>query len=60
MKQPLRDRGYLGSGGIARFRDALWASVAGGKGTSRATSENIAAKAKVQRKKIYKSLGAGL
>jgi hypothetical protein len=59
-KEKFRARGYLGSGGIGRFRDSLWAVVVGHqKLTSTLKPEKIAAMAEKSRETVFKALGRG-
>ncbi len=57
-KSEFRDRGFLGSGGIGRFRDTLWAATIGRK-ISKLKPERKAALAESQRKRVREELGAG-
>lgn len=57
-KEEFRRGGYLGSGGIARFRDRLWASVLGAEHKiSRMQPEKIAELAKQNKQKIISKSG---
>jgi DGQHR domain-containing protein len=56
-KKKFKQRGYLGSGGIARFRDSLWAVVDDNhKITNKTKSEKIAALAKRNRDLVWSDL----
>jgi DGQHR domain-containing protein len=55
-KTKFRDRGYLGSGGIGRFRDTLWAVVIGRRQMRRRKPETITKWAEKNRKKIFSEL----
>lgn len=52
-KAQFKELGYLGSGGIARFRDTLWCAVAGGLTVADLDPEDISDKARELRGKIY-------
>jgi DGQHR domain-containing protein len=54
-KSKFKERGFLGSGGIARFRDLLWASAIGNK-AGRFKQERIAKLAEKNRSEIYRRL----
>jgi hypothetical protein len=57
-KEKFKARGYLGSGGIGRFRDTLWAAVIGKrKLTMTLKAEKIAIMAERNRETVFKSLG---
>lgn len=51
-KKEFKDRGYLGSGGIGRFRDTLWAVMIGNKNLPK-SSEKIAELAEKNKKTVY-------
>ena len=54
-KSRFREKGYLGSGGIGRFRDTLWAAIRGGE-LRGLTADEIALKAEKNKKYIYDQL----
>jgi DGQHR domain-containing protein len=57
-KEKFKARGYLGSGGIGRFRDTLWAAVSGQKKLVRTLkAEKIAMMAEKNRETVFKALG---
>jgi hypothetical protein len=51
-KSRFQKRGYLGSGGIGRLRDILWAAVSGRKNLARMKPETVSALAATARKEI--------
>jgi DGQHR domain-containing protein len=56
-KEKFKARGYLGSGGIGRFRDSLWAVISGNrKLTSKTKPESIANFASENRGLVFKEL----
>lgn len=55
-KSDFKSKGYLGSGGLARFRDSLWAAVGGKRITNQATAEQIAQYASSSRAKVRMEL----
>jgi DGQHR domain-containing protein len=56
-KERFKERGYLGSGGIGRFRDSLWAVVVGSHRLNKKLKpETIAALAEKNRGKVFKGL----
>ncbi len=58
-KTKFKQRGYLGSGGIGRFRDSLWAVACGDRKLSRLQSSEMIAKfAKENRGKVNKQLAS--
>ncbi len=59
-KTKFKERGYLGSGGIGRFRDSLWAVAAGDRKLTRKNKEEtIRQWAEENRATIFESLGRG-
>jgi hypothetical protein len=57
-KGDFRDKGYLGSGGLARFRDTLWvAATSMKKVTPRVTVERLADLASASRGRVRSQLG---
>jgi hypothetical protein len=57
-KEEFKRGGYLGSGGIARFRDRLWASVLGAERTSsRMQPDKLAVLAEQNKRKISSKSG---
>lgn len=57
-KDKFKERGYLGSGGIGRFRDSLWAVVAGKNKIGKTTKpEELSALADQNRQLVYSKLG---
>jgi DGQHR domain-containing protein len=57
-KEEFKKRGYLGSGGIGRFRDMLWSAASGAENLARITPERRAEIAADYRNKIYRQLAA--
>jgi DGQHR domain-containing protein len=55
-KQDFKSKGFLGSGGIGRFRDTLWAASLGTKSVSRLQPEKKAKIAATHRERIYSEL----
>jgi hypothetical protein len=55
-KGDFKQKGFLGSGGIGRFRDALWAASVGRKKITRLSPETRARLAADHRQKIYADL----
>jgi len=55
-KTEFKERGFLGSGGIARFRNILWAAVFRNNKIGDMTSEVIAKKAQENRDRVFKDL----
>lgn len=59
-KESFKARGYLGSGGIGRFRDTLWAAVIAQKKLTKALkAEKIAMMAEKNREVVFSALGKG-
>ena len=56
-KGDFRHKGYLGSGGLARFRDTLWVAAMASKPVPRATTEKLAELAGSIRAEIKSKLG---
>jgi len=56
-KKELKNRKYLGSGGIGLFRDTLWAAMKTKRDLRRAKPEKIAEFASEMRSHIFKALG---
>lgn len=52
-KSDFKKKGFLGSGGIGRFRDTLWAATTGKERIGRLSEEKIAQLAERNRAKIY-------
>lgn len=52
-KTDFKKKGYLGSGGIGRFRDALWAASLSKKKLGRASQQTISNLAETNRQKIW-------
>jgi DGQHR domain-containing protein len=55
-KRDFKNRGYLGSGGIAKFRDTLWAATLSDESVARFGDDKKAALAAAHHAKIEKSL----
>jgi DGQHR domain-containing protein len=55
-KSEFKTRGYLGSGGIARFRDTLWSALIGTEDVSSWDEDKLGDKANANRSKIYAAL----
>jgi DGQHR domain-containing protein len=55
-KTEFRNKGYLGSGGIGRFRDTLWAASLATRSISRLAEESKAEIADAHKRKIYSEL----
>jgi len=59
-KGDFRDKGYLGSGGLARFRDTLWvAATSTRKLPARLDTEKLAELASKNRGRVRSQLGQG-
>jgi len=57
-KDKFKERGYLGSGGIGRFRDTLWAVIAGNQRITKDTKTNEVSKlAEKNRQLVFSKLG---
>jgi DGQHR domain-containing protein len=56
-KDKFKERGYLGSGGIGRFRDSLWAVVAGKNRIRKGKPEDVSAIANQNRQLVFSKLG---
>lgn len=56
-RSEFREKGFLGSGGLARFRDSLWAAVVSNKKVGRLRPETLAKLAKESRDKVRSQLG---
>ena len=57
-KGDFKHKGYLGSGGLARFRDTLWAAAGSTKTLRRAKAETLTELANASRARIRKQLGS--
>jgi DGQHR domain-containing protein len=55
-KSKFKQRGYLGSGGIGRFRDALWAATLGKKSLTKMKPVTVSALANKNRQKVLSEL----
>ena len=55
-KVDFKNKGYLGSGGIGRFRDTLWAASLGTRSVSRLSDEKKADLAAAHKRKVYSEL----
>jgi DGQHR domain-containing protein len=55
-KAEFKEKGYLGSGGLARFRDCMWAAVGGTKITTGMSAERVAKYASESRASVRKEL----
>jgi DGQHR domain-containing protein len=55
-KRDFKEKGYLGSGGLARFRDCLWAVVGNRKVASQMSSEEVSELASKSRAKVRRDL----
>jgi DGQHR domain-containing protein len=55
-KAKFKAKKFLGSGGVALFRDTLWAAALSAKSVSRFRAEKLAAIAKDHRHKVYEAL----
>jgi DGQHR domain-containing protein len=58
-KKKFREKGFLGSGGLARFRDTLWAAALSPNSVSNLSEEQLVNLAEKHRKKVQSEL-AGL
>ena len=57
-KNKFKEHGYLGSGGIGRFRDSLWAVVIGGDRLTKGTKpDDVSKLAEQNRTWVYQNLG---
>ncbi|MGO8703084.1 MAG: DGQHR domain-containing protein [Candidatus Brocadiia bacterium] len=57
-KKKFKDKGFLGSGGLARFRDTLWASVVGTQDVSKLDPDARATLAVKHRIHVRRELGS--
>ena len=57
-KTEFKKMGYLGSGGIGRFRDSLWASSLSRSSVHKLNADELKAKADQNKTKVYSSLNA--
>lgn len=55
-KAKFKQKKFLGSGGVALFRDTLWAAALSTKSVSRFKAERLAKLAKANRHKVYQDL----
>lgn len=55
-KGRFKNKGYLGSGGIGRFRDTLWAAAIGAKDVAKLSAEKKNQLAAANKSKAYESL----
>jgi len=55
-KGQFKDKGFLGSGGVARFRDTLWAAAISTRTISKLPSESRAKMAEEHRRLIHQAL----
>ncbi len=55
-KAAFKEKGFLGSGGLAQFRDLLWAAVTASKRIDSLDAEQMASKAEANRNTIARSL----
>ncbi len=55
-KEKFKEKGYLGSGGIGKFRDTLWAAAIGTHHVPKLTDEKIRKLAEINRAKVYAHL----
>ena len=58
-KNEFKEKGYLGSGGVARFRDTLWAAALGTSDVRNMDVDRIEVLAEKNRAKVAEELGAG-
>lgn len=58
-KREFRVKGFLGSGGLARFRDTLWAAAIGSGQLGRIGAEKLAQLAEKNRRRVLLELGKG-
>jgi DGQHR domain-containing protein len=56
-KKQFKERQYLGSGGIGRFRNTLWAAFAATESIRKWNEERLARRADEVRSKVHKALG---
>jgi len=56
-KGQFRKKGYLGSGGLAKFRNTLWAAIMGTGQLQRSKTETIAKHAEINRNRVMAELG---
>ncbi len=52
VKREFKEKGFLGSGGLARFRDTLWAAALGSAHLENRDEEGLAALAEKNRKRV--------
>jgi hypothetical protein len=57
-KTDFRDHGFLGSGGISRFRDVLWAAALSDDTVAECSTEELAELAQAHRSKVYSEMVA--
>lgn len=57
-KAAFKEKGFLGSGGLAQFRDLLWAAITASKRIDGLDSDQIALKAEANRAEVTKALEA--
>lgn len=55
-KRKFREKGYLGSGGIGRFRDVLWAAALSTRSVSRLSETSLSVLASTHRERVKRSL----
>ena len=58
-KPQFREKGFLGSGGLARFRDTLWAAAIGSGRLDKLETDELAELAEKHRKRVRSELGKG-
>jgi len=56
-KGQFKKKGYLGSGGLAKFRNTLWAAIMGTGQLQRLKAETLAKRAETNRDKVMAELG---
>ncbi len=55
-KQDFKEKGFLGSGGLARFRDTLWAAAIGSAEISKLAPEELTELAEKHRSRVWAAL----
>lgn len=56
-KAKFKAKGFLGSGGVSRFRDILWAAATSSEDVSRLKAESLGEQAALGREKVWSEIG---
>lgn len=59
-KDDFKTKGFLGSGGIGRFRDTLWAAAVGNEDTRRWSEDRVKSQAEINRARVQRELATAL